>query len=361
MISLFKPYVPNNVIEELEQNLYSGKLSFGENGKLFEKNIAKFLGNDLFISTSSYNYALLILLTALNLKPGDEIIASPVSCLASNQPFVTKKLKINWVDIDPQSGTICLDDLKKKISKKTKAVFVNYFCGYVGNCKEIYELVKRHSIFLIDDSIEAFGAEFNKNYVGNLYSDATVFSFQTVRLPNTIEGGGIAFKNRELFEKSVIIRDYGINRANFRDYRGEISDKCDIKVEGFGALMPEINSIIGLKQIDQLGRLLKIQRENAIQWVNRLQDRSDLRPLERVEGAKPNYWVFGILAKDKEKAMDTFREKGFYSSSVHINNNIYSVFKNQNDLPGVIEFMNSFLAVPCGWWVNKDDIDNLIW
>jgi dTDP-4-amino-4,6-dideoxygalactose transaminase len=297
----------------------------------------------------------------MNLKPGDEIIASPVSCLASNQPFVTKNLKINWVDIDPTTGTICLEDLSKKISNKTKAVFVNYFCGYVGNCREIYEIVKKHSIYLIDDAIEAFGAEFNNKRVGNLYSDATIFSFQTVRLPNTIEGGGIAFKNIDLFERSTIVRDYGIDRKNFRDKRGEISEKCDIKVEGFGALMPEINSIIGLNQIKELENLLKVQRENALEWTNKLQNNSDLRPLGIVKGANPNFWVFGLLAKNKGETLDLFREKGFYSSSVHINNNIYSVFKNQEGLPGVTEFMGSFLAIPSGWWVDKQDIRNLLW
>ncbi len=361
MISLFKPYVPNNLIGKLEENLYSGRLSYGENGRLFEKGIGEFLGNEQFISTSSYNYSLLILLTAMDLQPGDEIIASPVSCLASNQPFVSKNLKINWVDIDPKTGTICLDDLNKKISNKTKAVFVNYFCGYLGNCKEVYEIVKKHSIYLIDDAIEAFGSEFNGKKVGNLYCDATVFSFQTVRLPNTIEGGGIAFKNSDLFERSVIIRDYGIDRKNFRDKRGEISPDCDIKVEGFGALLPEINSIIGLNQITELDRLLNVQRENAIEWTNQLQNNSDLRPLEITNGANPNFWVFGLLAKDKGKALDLFREKGFYSSSVHINNNIYSVFKNKKDLPGVVEFMDSFLAIPSGWWVDKNDIRNLLW
>ena len=67
----------------------------------------------------------------------------------------------------------------------------------------------------------------------------------------------------------------------------------------------------------------------------------------------PNRWVYGVLAKNKIETIKEFREDGFYATSVHINNNIYSVFKNKVELKGVNEFINHFVAIPCGWWLNK--------
>jgi len=361
MIPIFKPYMPQGLANELSENLYSGKLAFGENGKLFEKKVAQYIGTEKFISASSFNYAFLILLSALNLEPGDEIIASPVSCLASNQPFAIKKLNIKWVDIDPETGSIDVDDLKKKLSAKTKAVFVNYYCGYVGNCKEIYNAVKEYNIPLIDDSIEAFGSEYDNKRVGNLYADATVFSFQTVRLPNTIDGGGIAFNSDELYKKSILIRDYGIDRSSFRDENNEISAKCDIALEGYGALLSEINSIVGLKQMSEIENLFSIQRKNAAVWDSVTSTFSGLYPIKIVDKTIPNYWVYGVFAKNKTQAILKFRELGFYATSVHINNNVYSVFKNKTELKGVNEFMNHFIAIPCGWWLDNNLINNIKW
>lgn len=361
MIPIFKPYMPEGVIGDIEKNLYSGKLAYGAYSKQFEQEIGKYIGNKNFISTTTFNYALLIVLSALGLKEGDEVIASPVSCLASNQPFAIKGLKINWVDIDPLTGSICLDDLKRKITFKTKAVFVNYYCGYVGQAKEIFDLVKQYGLPIIDDAIEAFGSSYNNLMVGNLYADATVFSFQTVRLPNTIDGGGISFKNDELYKKSILIRDYGIERDNFRDKNNEISTECDIKLEGYGALMSEVNAIIGCKQMSEISGLIDKQRENAQVWDSIFQGISGIIPLSKIDNSIPNYWIYGIRAKDKLRTILKFREKGFYATSVHINNNIYSVFQNKEELKGVKEFMNSFIAIPSGWWVNREQIEALEW
>ena len=213
MIPIFKPYMPENIISEIENILYSGKLSYGKIGKKFEEKLASYIDNDKVLTISSYNQALLIVISTLGLKPGDEIIASPVSCLASNQPFIVKGLKVIWADINPIYGTLLIDDVRSKITSKTKAIFHNHYCGYLGEIEEMNNLGKEFGIPVIDDCIEAFGLSHGKK-TGNLGTDITVFSFQTVRLPNTIEGGALVFNNEKMFEKAKVIRDYGIERSN---------------------------------------------------------------------------------------------------------------------------------------------------
>ncbi|MDB4601068.1 aminotransferase class V-fold PLP-dependent enzyme [Flavobacteriaceae bacterium] len=355
MIPIFKPYMPKNMTSEIEGILYSGKLSFGEKGKEFEEKLASYIGNDKVLTISSYNQALLIVLSTLGLKPGDEIIASPVSCLASNQPFVVKGLKVVWADVNPLSGTLSVDDVRSRITSKTKAIFHNHYCGYLGEIEAMNTLGKEFGIPVIDDCIEAFGSELNGKKTGNLGTDITVFSFQTVRLPNTIEGGALVFNNQEIFEKAKMIRDYGIERNNFRDKLNEINPDCDIKLEGYGALMGEINSMIGLKQLRDLDSLIKKQRANAIIWEEKINKEKNIESLLPIENTIPNSWVYGVLAKNKIETIKNFRKKGFYATSVHINNNIYSIFDNKIELKGVKEFMNHFVALPCGWWLNLEN------
>lgn len=114
MIPIFKPYMPEGIEKGLSEILYSGKLSYGKYGRMFEDKIKTYISNELFLSISTYNQALLVVLATLDLKPGDEVIASPVSCLASNQPFVSKGIKVVWADIDPFTGTLDIESVKEK-------------------------------------------------------------------------------------------------------------------------------------------------------------------------------------------------------------------------------------------------------
>ena len=353
MVPIYKPYMPQNLSSDINEILYSGQLGYGKYGKQFEQQLKDYIGCDYVLTVNSYNTAMLTLLSTLNLQCGDEVIASPVSCLASNQPFVVKGLKVVWADVNPETGSMCPDDVKSKITKKTKAIFHNHFCGYLGYIDEINAIGKAYSIPVVDDGIEAFGSQYKGKKLGNVGTDITVFSFQTVRLPNTIDGGAIVFKDKNIYEKAMLIRDYGIDRAIFRTPNGEINPECDIKLEGYAGLMSELNSFIGTRQMDDIESLLAIQKNNAMIWNEKFLNSDAICPLNLTLDSSPNYWVYGILCKNKTQAIKDFKESGFYATGVHINNNIYSVFDNKTSLKGVNEFMNRFVAIPCGWWFNN--------
>ena len=345
--------MPEKIIQGIEEILYSGQLSFGKYGKLFEEKLKNYIGCEYLLSVSSYNQAMLIILSTLNLKQGDEVIASPVSCLASNQPFAVKGLKVIWADINPETGSISPNDVRSKITKKTKAIFHNHFCGYVGEIDEINKIGLDFGIPIIDDCIEAFGAEFKGNKLGNVGTDITVFSFQTVRLPNTIDGGALVFKDEALFEKAKLIRDYGIDRSNFRTSLGEINPNCDIKLEGYAGLMSEVNSYIGIHQMKDIQNLIDQQKSNAKIWDLKFETNKPVKGLAKNKNSIPNYWVYGVLCENKDASIKQFRDEGYYATGVHLNNNVYSVFNNCCTLKGVNDFMNRFLAIPCGWWFNN--------
>ncbi|MCT3834379.1 DegT/DnrJ/EryC1/StrS family aminotransferase [Elizabethkingia anophelis] len=353
MIPIYKPYVPNNLDAGISNILYSGQLAFGKYGLEYEQSLCNYIGNDKILTTVTYNHALLIALSVLNLKAGDEIIASPVSCLASNQPFAVKGLKIKWVDIDPATSSIDISKLKKLISNETKAIFNNLFCGYAGELDEIYKIGAEYGIPIIDDCIEGFGTKYNGKFMGNTGADVTVFSFQTVRLPNTIDGGAITFKNNNLYDKAKLIRDYGIDRSNFRLSNGEINPECDIILEGYGATMSEMNSYIGLKQMEDIDSLFYTQKLNAKRWDAVMELRENVVSININKNCEPNYWIYGVLAENKANFIKEMRDNNYYATGVHINNNIYSIFNNKIDLSGVNDFMNKFVALPCGWWFNR--------
>jgi len=340
-------------LPELNVILHSGSLSYAKWGQKFEEKLGEFIGNRNIAVVNSYNSAMLVALTTLGIRAEDEVIASPMSCLASNQPFATTGAKVVWADIDPEVGTLNPESVKLKITSNTKAIFHNHFCGYPGYIDEINEIGRQHGIYVVDDAIEAFGSEYKGKLIGNTGTDVTVFSFQTVRLPNTIDGGAVSFKDTKLFEKSKRIRDYGIRRKLFRDENGEISKECDISESGYGATLSEINSYIGCVQIEIINELMNKQRQNEQSWKNKIN--AEKIPVKGIQKSfqNPNFWVFGVLASNKMEVLQHFRNKGYYASGVHLPNNNYSVFGKQEELPGVDNFYSKFLGLPSGWWINS--------
>lgn len=350
MIPLYKPYIPEE-LPELPNILQSGALAYGKWGKIFEQAIKDFIGCDEnVLIVNSYTAALQVMLSAVGIKHGDEIIASPQCCLASTQPLATYGAKVVWADIDPTRGTLDPEDVVKRITTNTKMILHNHHCSYPGYINEINSIGKKYGLLVVDDCIEAFGAEYKGMKVGNVGTDITTMSFQTVRLPNSIDGGAVIFKENKFYDKALRIRDLGVDRKNFRDELGEINPKSDVPMFGYGVTMNEISSYIGYSQMQSLPALLERQRKNAICWQEVISQEYPSMTLLNTKDILPSYWVFGLLAADKMNEIKRFRKNGFYASGVHIPNTHYSVFGRQDTLKGVEEFYSRFLAVPSGWW-----------
>lgn len=350
MIPLYKPFMPN--VPLVNEILHSGQLAYGKYGREFENALSAYFNTPYVIVTNTFNMSILVALTTLGLKPGDTVIASPMACLASTQPLLSVGLKVKWADVNPETGTLCPESVREKLKYNPKAIIHNHFCGYAGFIDEINSIGKEHGIPVIDDGIEAFGSEYKGKKLGNTNADVAIFSFNPVRFPNTLDGGAVIFKEKELFKKSMLVRDAGIDRARFRDEFGEINPECDIEIVGHSATPMEISSYIGTQQMKHVEEVLTKQRSNATKWDEVINQLPDIKPIMK-EGTLPNYWVYGVLTSHKHKYLLYFREKGFYASGVHMNNNTYSVFDDQSILPGVEKFSKSFLAVPSGWWVEE--------
>ena len=349
MIPLYKPYMPE--LPEIDAILHSGALAYGKWGREFERRLAEYLGVKQVLVTNTYGLAWQILFKTIGLKPGDEVIATPLSCLQSTMPMAQYGLKTVWADIDPRYGVLDPDSVKRTITAKTKLIINYHFCGYPGFVNEINTIGKEKGIMVVDDCIEAFGAKYKCKQLGNVGTPVSIFNFQTVRLPNTIEGGALVFEDKELFKKAVIIRDLGIDRSSFRDKNGEISAVCDISIPSVNAMPSDVNSYIGCCQMDHINELLQKQAANAKKWENRLFDMPSLIDFISRKDTEPNYWVCGILSSSKDADMKMFKKNGYACSAVHLPNTYYSVFGKQDMSKGVQCFYNKFIALPSGWWI----------
>jgi perosamine synthetase len=354
MEQLFKVFSPkDSIVHELENILKSGQLTSGVHVRIFEKQLQDYIVNPYIIVTGSNTYASLIALALCDIKNQDEVIASPMACLASNQPVLNFGGKLVWADIDSKTGTLHPDEVRKKITSKTKAILHYHWGGYPGYIDEINAIGREFGIPVIDDAIESFGAEYKGRKMGNLNTPITTFSFQTVRLPNSVDGGALAFNDEETYLKALRMRDFGINRMTFRDDLGEISNVSDISHLGYNAIMNELNAFIGCKVMEQTPKLIEMQRLNAVYW-NQYCISNNYQTLGARKEINPNYWIYSFLTPNQKQDLEQLRLDGFYASKVHIRNDYYSCFGEFDDtLRGVEDFAKKQLSVPSGWWVNN--------
>ncbi len=349
MIPLFKPYVPK--VPDMDAILHSGALAYGTYTKQFEEKLRAYFDTPYLIVTNSFYTAISVALTTLGILPGDDVIASPMACLASTQPYLSNGLHVCWADVDPHTGTLSPESVRQQITGRTKAIVHNHFCGYPGYIEEINTIGNAYGIPVIDDGIECFGSEYKGKKIGACGTDVTIFALTSVRFCNCVDGGIVIFKDEELYKKSLLVRDCGIDRSRFRDQTGEINPACDISLVGYSATMSNLNGYIGLRQMDEIHELLFKHRAQAEKWNEVFASQTALIPIRR-ETCSPNYWVYGLLSDSKAQTIQEFRNKGYYASGVHIRNDIYSVFGKQDvALPGVAEFYERFVALPCGWWI----------
>jgi len=355
MIPLFKVFIPDEVSMGISDILNSGKLSYGEHTKNFENSLRDYVCNPniLTVSGNSVFFALKL----LDIKEGDEVIVSPMSCLMTTQPIAYAGAKVVWADIDPLTGSLDPEDVKNKITSKTKAIVHYHWAGYPGYIDEINCLAKEYGIKVIEDATESFGAEYHGQKLGNTDTDIVCYSFTPVRLPNAIDGGGLAFKDKDLFEKALQMRDLGINRNKFRDNLGEISENCNITMPSDSAAMNNVSGFVGAIQMKYLDELYIQQRENAKKWEEYFNNYDSVQLLRKRDNVKPSYWSFTILSNQRDSLLNELRDEGYYTSKMHLRNDLYSVFNSSaKDFEGINEFSSKQLNLPCGWWVNSEDI-----
>ena len=193
---LFYPYIPKGCLKILKQRLSTRWIGQGPMVDKFEKKFSQiFLNGNECVSTGSGTDALHLAYILAGIKKNDEVIAPVFTCTATNIPLLYIGAKIKFVDVNPQTMNIDINDLKKKISKKTKAIICVHYGGIPCDMSEINKLAKKYKIKVIEDAAQALGGKYNKKNIGTI-SDFTIFSFQAIKHITSGDGGALSFKNK---------------------------------------------------------------------------------------------------------------------------------------------------------------------
>ncbi len=356
-IPLFKVFMPKSVMKPLKEILFSGYIGEGPRVKEFEQKLAPWFGSENVLTLNSGTSAIQLALRLANVGYGDEVISTPMTCVATNEPILSIGAKIVWADIDPGTGNIDPKDVAKKITKKTKAIIVVHWGGYPCELESLNALAATHGIKLIEDACHAFGATYQGKPIGSI-SDFTCFSFQAIKEITTIDGGALVCKSKEDFQRGKLLRWYGIDRTtNRKDFRCEE----DIAEFGYKFHMNDVAATIGIEQLKYVGANLKKNRINAAQYNDVFSTLTNIAPLNYKDDRMSSYWLYTLRVKNPSFFTEWMKKAKIVTSRVHARNDLHAIFKDSiTHLPGVDEFVTRQMCIPVGWWLTHKNVEYII-
>ena len=286
MKKFFYPLVLNPFrdkdIYKAKKVLSSKKITMGKEVKLFEKTFKKKTKVKHALMVNSGSSANLLVFQCLinpyrkkKLNPKDEIIIPTLCWSTSLWPIVQSGLKPVFVDVDLETMNISIEELKKKITKKTKAIMLVHVLGNSTNLKELVKLAKKYKLIVVEDTCESLGSKYSNKYLGT-FGDFSTFSFYTSHQISAGEGGMVCTKDKNDYEIIKSLRSHGWSRdLSNEKYIANKNKHLDKKFifynSGFNLRSTEISATLAQSQFNDLDKFIKtrnLNRQLIIKKVN---------------------------------------------------------------------------------------------
>ncbi len=289
MIPIYKPYLNGREKEYVNQCLDSTWISSkGEFIARFENQFAKYIGAEHVTTVCNGTVALHLAMEALGLQAGDEVIVPTLTYIASVNtiaqtgavPVFADSLETTW-NIDPE-------DVRRKITHKTRAVLVVHLYGLPCDMEEICAICREHNLYLIEDCAEAFGALYKGQHVGT-FGDISTFSFFGNKTITTGEGGMVVAKTKDLLGRAYHLKTQGVSQT--RVYWHD--------VVAYNYRMTNICAAIGLAQLEQADTILTKKLQVA-KWYRESLIDLPVRFHQEVKDTRHCFWMCSILVDSPE-------------------------------------------------------------
>lgn len=242
-IHIAKPIIDNDVLTKIKSILETGMLRQGKYVKEFEERFAEKTGAEYAYAVNNGTAALHVAYLS-TVNPGDEVIVPSFTFLATASMVYYSMAKPVFVDIDPETFLIDLEDVKKKITSKTRAIVPVHLFGNAADMDGIKDICEDHHLSLINDSAQAHGTKYNKKDIGSL-GDLGCYSFYPSKTLTTGEGGMVTTNDRNLYRKGTLLRAHG-DDARYHHV-----------VMGFNYRLTEIAAVLGIDQMHHFDEFLK--------------------------------------------------------------------------------------------------------
>ena len=347
----------------------SGRLTLGRYTKEFERIFSKKLVLKHSIMVNSGSSANLLALQCLinpyrkkRLNKGDSVLIPSVCWSTSLWPIVQSGLKPVFVDINPSTLNIDIDDLKKKITKKTKALMLVHVLGNSTEMDNLLKVLKKHKIILIEDTCESLGSKYKKKYLGS-YGDFSSFSFYSSHQISSGEGGMITCKSNEDYEIIKALRSHGWSRGLKNENKiakknKHLDNRFIFYNSGFNLRPTDITAAIGISQFKDLDKFIHLRNKNRNLIINKMKNSPIIRKkitfIENNENVIASWFGLPLILKnkkDKNYFIKNLEKSGVETRPIISGNFLKQPSIRKYKLANKLNFKNSDIINDCGLFV----------
>jgi perosamine synthetase len=256
-----KQFVDQKDVQAVIEVLQSDWLTTGPTIMEFEKKFAEQVGAVYGVAVNSGTAGLHCAVYASDIGPGDEVITSPITFMATANCIRYQGAKVVFADVEPDTLNIDPESIKKCLTSKTKAIIAVDFTGNPANLDSIYEIAKNNNLVFIEDAAHALGAIYKNRPVGSI-ADMTIFSLHPVKNITTGEGGLVVTDNPEFLGRLRRFRNHGITQDHHQRQKKRTWN-YDVEEIGYNYRLTELGSVLGISQLQKLPKLLTRRKEVA--------------------------------------------------------------------------------------------------
>jgi dTDP-4-amino-4,6-dideoxygalactose transaminase len=363
----YEPWISNEDKKIVNKTLSQSMLTLGPQLEKFENDFSKYSNAKYAIAVSNCTAALHLSLMALGIKKNDEVIIPDLTFVADANAILACNAKPVIVDINRDNFFLSISNIKKNITKKTKAIIPVHIYGQVCNIEEIMDVAKDNNLKVVEDCAHAVGTFHKSKHVGTLGSTGC-FSFYPTKNITTAEGGMVITNSKQIAEKVRQLRSHGMTKSLKNRYSSEYPWIFDIMEPGYNYRLDEIRAALGITQLKRIKKINELRTKASLYYHKNLQNIPGIILPDMVNDKTHSYHLYTIkvtkpykLSRNQlfKKLKDNGIRTTVYWMPVH-KYTAYQKFAKKSNVINTTKIYDEILALPLFPNISKIHQNNVI-
>ena len=363
----YEPWISNEDKKIINKTLNQSMLTLGPQLEKFESDFCKYSNAKYAIAVSNCTAALHLSLMALGIKNDDEVIIPDLTFVADANAILACNAKPIITDINKENFFLSISNIKKNITKKTKAIIPVHIYGQVCNIDEIMDVAKDNNLKVIEDCAHAVGTFHKSKHVGNL-GNTGCFSFYPTKNITTAEGGMVITNSEKIAKKVRQLRSHGMTKSLKNRYSSEYPWVFDILEPGYNYRLDEIRAALGITQLKRIKKINELRKNASLYYFKNLQNIPGIILPDMVNDKTHSYHLYTIrvtkpykLSRNQlfKKLKDNGIRTTVYWMPIH-KYTAYQKFAKKSNVVNTTKIYDEILALPLFPNISKIHQDSVI-
>ena len=363
----YEPWISKNDKKIVDKALSQSMLTLGPQLEKFESDFCKYSNSKYAIAVSNCTAALHLSLMALGIKKNDEVIIPDLTFVADANAILACNAKPVITDINKENFFLSISNIKKNITKKTKAIIPVHIYGQVCNIDEILDVAKDNNLKVIEDCAHAVGTFHKSKHVGTLGSTGC-FSFYPTKNITTAEGGMVITNSKQIAEKVRQLRSHGMTKSLQNRYSSEYPWIFDILQPGYNYRLDEIRAALGITQLKRIKKINDLRKKASTYYHKNLQNIPGIILPDMVNDRTHSYHLYTIRVTNpyklsRNQLFKKLKNNGIrttvYWMPIH-KYTAYQKFAKKSNVINTTKIYDEILALPLFPNISKIHQDSVI-